>query len=404
MQFSQFNITSLIEKAINELKYTLPTPIQEQAIPPLLNGFDMLGTAQTGTGKTAAYSIPLLQKIVTDRTQFNSPVLTGLIIAPTRELAAQIGASIKQYGRYCKVKVSVVFGGVSKGPQITNIRNGIDILVATPGRLLDLVDSKIVNLSKINYFVLDEADQMLDMGFLRDIKRIISKLPKTRQTMLFSATMPKEILSLAESLLTKPVRVSIGSVESPLDAISQTLYRVEKSNKADLLIHLLKDETISSALVFTRTKNGANRLTKKLINQPYKTEVIHGNKSQNARTAALTSFKNHTSRVMIATDIAARGLDISKISHVFNFDMPETPETYLHRMGRTGRAGEAGITISFCSNEELNLLKDVQKHIGMEIPQKKSPIVFSKKEDTNQAPVSNENKPSSHNRPNRRRY
>lgn len=404
MQFSQLNINDLIYKAINDLQYNLPTPIQEQAIPSLLNGFDMLGTAQTGTGKTAAYSIPLLQKILNSRSKYFSPVLTGLIIAPTRELAAQIGVSIKQYGRYCKVKVSVVFGGVSKGPQITSIKNGIDILVATPGRLLDLVDSKIVDLSKINYFVLDEADQMLDMGFLRDIKRIISKLPKIRQTMLFSATMPKEILSLAKSLLTKPVRVSIGSVDTPLDAISQTLYRVEKSNKADLLMHLLKDETISSALVFTRTKNGANRLTKKLIDQPYKTEVIHGNKSQNARTAALANFKNHTSRVMIATDIAARGLDISKISHVFNYDMPETPETYLHRMGRTGRAGETGITISFCSNEELNLLKDVQKHIGMEIPQKKSPIVFSKKEETNQTSVSEETKQPFHNRPNRRRY
>lgn len=404
MQFSQLNINDLIFKAINDLQYDLPTPIQEQAIPPLLDGFDMLGTAQTGTGKTAAYSIPLLQKIINNRSHFNSPVLTGLIIAPTRELAAQIGASIKQYGRYCKVKVSVVFGGVSKGPQITSVRNGIDILVATPGRLLDLVDSKIVDLCKITYFVLDEADQMLDMGFLRDIKRIISKLPKTRQTMLFSATMPKEILTLAESLLTKPVRVSIGSVESPLDAISQTLYRVEKSNKADLLMYLLKDNTISSALVFTRTKNGANRLTKKLIDQPYKTEVIHGNKSQNARTAALANFKNHTSRVMIATDIAARGLDISKISHVFNYDMPETPETYLHRMGRTGRAGEAGITISFCSTEELTLLKDVQKHIKMEIPQKKSPITFSKKEETNHASAIEEKTQSSHNRPNRRRF
>ena len=404
MEFSQLNINDLIFKAIKDLQYNLPTPIQEQAIPPLLDGFDMLGTAQTGTGKTAAYSIPLLQRILNSRSKYFSPILTGLIIAPTRELAAQIGVSIKQYGKYCKVKVSVVFGGVSKGPQITNIKNGVDILVATPGRLLDLVDSKVVDLSKINYFVLDEADQMLDMGFLRDIKRIISKLPKTRQTMLFSATMPKEILSLAESLLKEPVRVSIGSVESPLDAISQTLYRVEKSNKADLLMHLLKDETISSALVFTRSKSGANRLTKKLMDRPYKTEVIHGNKSQNARTAALMNFKNHTSRVMIATDIAARGLDISKISHVFNYDLPETPETYLHRMGRTGRAGETGITISFCSNEELTLLKDIQKHIGMEIPQKKSPIVFSKKEEANQTPVSEEKKPASQHRPNRRRY
>jgi len=384
MQFSQLKINDLISRALADLNYDLPTPIQVQAIPPLLKGLDMLGTAQTGTGKTAAYSIPLLQKIITNRSTYQSPILTSLIIAPTRELAAQISASIKEYGKYCKVKVCVVFGGVSKGPQINNLKNGIDVLVATPGRLLDLVDSHFIDLSRVNYFVLDEADQMLDMGFLRDIKRIISKLPKVRQTMLFSATMPKEIVSLAESLLHQPVRVSIGSVETPLRAISQSLYRVEKKNKAELLIHLLKDEKISSALVFTRTKNAANRLTKKLLNQPYKTEVIHGNKSQNARTNALKNFKNHSSRVMIATDIAARGLDISQISHVFNYDMPETPEVYLHRMGRTGRAGEDGITISFCAHEELSLLKDIQKHIGMEIPVIRVPITFSIEETTSE--------------------
>lgn len=386
MYFTQLKIHDSILKAITDLDYTDPTPIQVQAIPPLLDGFDLLGTAQTGTGKTAAYAIPLLQKIITNRSTYQSPTLTSLIVAPTRELAAQIGASIKQYGKYAKVKVSVVFGGMAKGPQIHNLRSGTDILVATPGRLLDLADSKFVDLSKVNYFVLDEADQMLDMGFLPDIKRIIAKLPQQRQTMLFSATMPQEILSLAGSLLNKPVRISIGSVHRPLSAISQSLYRVAKENKAELLIHLLKDETISSALVFCRTKNGANRLTKKLLNQPYQTEVIHGNKSQNARTAALKNFKAHESRVMIATDIAARGLDISLISHVFNYDMPQTPETYLHRMGRTGRAGEVGATISFCSREELPLLKDVQKHISMEIPLLNSPIVFTPKEEGEKAP------------------
>ena len=276
MYFTQLKIHDSILKAITDLDYTDPTPIQVQAIPPLLDGFDLLGTAQTGTGKTAAYAIPLLQKIITNRSTYQSPTLTSLIVAPTRELAAQIGASIKQYGKYAKVKVSVVFGGMAKGPQIHNLRSGTDILVATPGRLLDLADSKFVDLSKVNYFVLDEADQMLDMGFLPDIKRIIAKLPQQRQTMLFSATMPQEILSLAGSLLNKPVRISIGSVQRPLSAISQSLYRVAKENKAELLIHLLKDETISSALVFCRTKNGANRLTKKLLNQPYQTEVIHG--------------------------------------------------------------------------------------------------------------------------------
>ncbi|MFA5442561.1 MAG: DEAD/DEAH box helicase [Bacilli bacterium] len=380
MYFTQLKINDSILKAITDLDYVDPTPIQVQAIPPLLDGFDLLGTAQTGTGKTAAYAIPLLQKIISNRSAYQLPTLTSLIIAPTRELAAQIGASIKQYGKYCKVKVSVVFGGMAKGPQIHNLRSGTDILVATPGRLLDLADSKFVDLSKVNYFVLDEADQMLDMGFLPDIRRIIAKLPSERQTMLFSATMPKEILSLSGSLLNHPVRISIGSVQRPLSAISQSLYRVSKENKAELLIHMLKDKNISSALIFCRTKNGANRLTKKLLNQSYKTEVIHGNKSQNARTAALKSFKAHESRIMIATDIAARGLDISLISHVFNYDMPQTPETYLHRMGRTGRAGEVGETISFCSRDELSLLKDVQKHIGMEIPVLKIPIEFSAKE------------------------
>jgi ATP-dependent RNA helicase RhlE len=377
MHFSQLKISEPIMRAIADLNYFDPTPIQVQAIPPLLEGFDMLGTAQTGTGKTAAYAIPLLQKIIANRPTYQTPVLTSLIVAPTRELAAQIGTSIKQYGKYCKVKVSVIFGGMAKGPQIHNLRSGTDILVATPGRLLDLMGSNFVDLSHVNYFVLDEADQMLDMGFLPDIKRIIAKLPTERQTMLFSATMPKEILSLAGSLLNHPVRISIGSVQRPLDAISQSLYRVSKENKAELLIHLLKDKAISSALIFCRTKNGANRLTKKLLNQSYTAEVIHGNKSQNARTSALKNFKNHESRILIATDIAARGLDISQISHVINYDIPQTPETYLHRMGRTGRAGEVGETISFCSRDELSLLKDIQKHIGMDIPVLKSPIVFS---------------------------
>lgn len=387
MYFSQLKLSDQINKAITDLNYDDPTPIQAQAIPPLLDGSDMLGTAQTGTGKTAAYAIPLLQKILKNRSSYQTPALTSLIVAPTRELASQIGTAIKEFGKYCKVKVSVVFGGMAKGPQIHNLRSGTDILVATPGRLLDLADSKFVDLSKVNYFVLDEADQMLDMGFLPDIKRIIAKLPQERQTMLFSATMPKEILSLAGSLLNHPVRISIGSVQRPLEAISQSLYRVAKENKAELLMHLLKNKEITSALIFCRTKNGANRLTKKLLNQPYQTEVIHGNKSQNARTAALKSFKAHESRIMIATDIAARGLDISQISHVFNYDMPQTPETYLHRMGRTGRAGEVGETISFCSNEELSLLKDVQKHIGMNIPVVKSPINYISIDKVEKAPL-----------------
>ncbi len=393
MYFSQLKLSDQINKAIADLNYDDPTPIQAQAIPPLLDGSDMLGTAQTGTGKTAAYAIPLLQKILKNRSSYQTPALTSLIVAPTRELASQIGTAIKEFGKYCKVKVSVVFGGMAKGPQIHNLRSGTDILVATPGRLLDLADSKFVDLSKVNYFVLDEADQMLDMGFLPDIKRIIAKLPQERQTMLFSATMPKEILSLAGSLLNHPVCISIGSVQRPLEAISQSLYRVAKENKAELLMHLLKNKEITSALIFCRTKNGANRLTKKLLNQPYQTEVIHGNKSQNARTAALKSFKSHESRVMIATDIAARGLDISQISHVFNYDMPQTPETYLHRMGRTGRAGEVGETISFCSNEELSLLKDVQKHIGMNIPVVKSPINYIFQDKVDKTPLNiNSNK------------
>lgn len=393
MNFDQLEITSLLLKALNDLDYKEATPIQIEAIPQLLQGADLLATAQTGTGKTAAFGLPLLQKIIAAKAINPSPVLRGLIIAPTRELAAQIASSLKDYARYAKVKITVVYGGVGKSPQITTLRQGVDILVATPGRLLDLVNMRAVNLRHVNYFVLDEADQMLDMGFMPDIKKIISYLPSKRQTMLFSATMPDAITELTDSLMNDPIRLSIGSVQEPLDAITQGVYFVSKENKANLLIQLMKDKEVESALIFCRTKHGSDRLEKELSTQPFSIEVIHGNKGQQMRMQALQKFKSKKSRGLIATDIAARGLDINKISHVFNYDLPQTPETYLHRMGRTGRAGQVGNAISFCANEERGLLKDIQRHIGVEIPVLVSSTVAS--------PIYRETKSSSsrYNRP-----
>ncbi len=366
---TSFNDLGLIEpilKAIGNEGYQKPTPIQSEALPPLLAGRDLLGCAQTGTGKTAAFALPILQSLYKSKT-VGKPVIRALILTPTRELAAQIAESFTGYGKYTGLRNVVIFGGVSQRPQEAALRKGADILIATPGRLIDLINQKIVKLSDISFFVLDEADRMLDMGFFPDVKRVISKIPKERQTMLFSATMPKEIAHLADSILNDPVKVAVTPVSSPVDAISQKIYFVEKRNKRSLLLYLMKDLSAPSVLVFTKTKHGANRVCKELLAGGVSADAIHGDKSQNARQSALTKFKKRQIKVLVATDIAARGIDISDLPYVINFDLPDVPETYVHRIGRTGRAGREGIALSFCDSEERFLLKDIEKLIGREI-------------------------------------
>ena len=368
-----FNNLPLIEpmlKALQHEGYTTPTPIQEQAIPAILDRRDLRGCAQTGTGKTAAFAIPLLQLMHEDqqKTPQGPKNIQALILTPTRELAIQIEESFKAYGRFLKLRHLVIFGGVSQVNQVNSLRRGVDILVATPGRLLDLMNQGHVSLKDIRYLVLDEADRMLDMGFVHDVKRIISKLPPKKQTLFFSATMPPEINALANSLLYNPVKVEVTPVSSTVDAIQQHIYFTQKETKSFLLKHILLDDTIKTALVFTRTKHGADKLVKFLVKSGIKAEAIHGNKSQGARQVALKNFKNRTTRVLVATDIAARGIDIDDLTHVVNYELPEVPETYVHRIGRTGRAGASGQAFSFCSFEEKPLLKDIQKLISKTIP------------------------------------
>lgn len=372
MSFNQLNLIEPILKALNEEGYTDPTPIQQKSIVPILSHNDLLGCAQTGTGKTAAFTIPILQLIHESKQQGTTPRggIGCLILTPTRELAIQIGESISAYGRYLSVKHHVIFGGVSQHTQVNAIRKGLDILVATPGRLLDLMQQGIVSLASIRFFVLDEADRMLDMGFIHDVKRVISKLPTKRQSLFFSATMPPEISALAKVLLTDPVKVEVTPVSSTVEIIDQTVYHVDKKDKQDLLITLLRDQSIESLLVFTQMKHAADKLSKKLIASGIGAAAIHGNKSQNARQAALENFKSKRVRVLVATDIAARGIDIEQLSHVLNFELPNVPETYVHRIGRTGRAGASGTAISFCSSEEKTFLKDIEKLIKKSIPAK----------------------------------
>ncbi|WP_321480722.1 DEAD/DEAH box helicase [uncultured Bacteroides sp.] len=365
MTFEQLDLIEPILKALQQEGYTSPTPIQEQSIPILLKGNDLLGCAQTGTGKTAAFSIPILQKLYkTD----NRKGIKALIVTPTRELAIQIGESFESYGKYTGLRHTVIFGGVGQKQQTDALKIGVQILIATPGRLIDLANQGFISLKALDFFVLDEADRMLDMGFIHDIKRILKLLPTKRQTLFFSATMPPEIEKLANSMLTHPQKVEVTPASSTVDIISQSIYLVEKKEKTDLLIHLLEDKSIESALVFTRTKHGADKLSRVLKKAGIPAEAIHGNKSQNARQRALTDFKSHNLRILIATDIAARGIDVDMLSHVFNFELPNIPETYVHRIGRTGRAGHEGIAISFCSAEERPYLKDIQKLIKKAIP------------------------------------
>ena len=375
MTFENLKLIEPILRALQEEGYSTPTPIQEKSIPILLRGKDLLGCAQTGTGKTAAFSIPILQKLYkTD----NRQGIKALILTPTRELAIQIGESFEAYGKYTGLRHAVIFGGVGQKPQTDELKRGIQILIATPGRLQDLVNQGFINLKTLDFFVLDEADRMLDMGFIHDIRRILKLLPPHRQTLFFSATMPPEIEKLANSMLTEPEKVEVTPVSSTVDTISQSVYFVEKKEKKDLLLYLLKNPAIESVLIFTRTKYGADKLARILNKAGIGAEAIHGNKSQNARQRALTGFKSHTLRVLIATDIAARGIDVDQLSHVINYELPNIPETYVHRIGRTGRAGHDGIAISFCESEELPYLKDIQKLIGKTIPVvKEHPFITS---------------------------
>jgi ATP-dependent RNA helicase RhlE len=366
--FNQMGLIEPILKALVHEGYTTPTPIQSQAIPHLLQGRDLLGCAQTGTGKTAAFALPILQHLHQAPGSAQRRNIRCLILTPTRELAIQIEESLRAYGRYLPLKHLVVFGGVGQTPQVQALQRGVDVLVATPGRLLDLIQQGYISLQHLEVFVLDEADRMLDMGFVHDVKRIITKLPAKRQTLFFSATMPPDIQQLAATILTNPVKVEVTPVSSTAETVAQTIFHVDKNNKRLLLLHLLKSSDIRSVLVFTRTKHGADRVVKDLQKEGVSAQAIHGNKSQNNRQAALQGFKNGTVRVLVATDIAARGIDIDELGHVINYELPNIPETYVHRIGRTGRAGASGQAFSFCEAEEREYLRDIQKLIGRQIP------------------------------------
>ena len=370
MTFEQLELAPAIVKAVHGIGYTEPTPIQQQAIPLILAGHDLLGGAQTGTGKTAAFTLPMLH-LLSNRTANQPGAVRALVLCPTRELAAQVEQSVRDYSQHLSLTSTVIFGGVGMQPQINRLQKGVDILVATPGRLLDLHGQGVLDLSGVEILVLDEADRMLDMGFIHDVRRILGYLPdkEARQTLLFSATMPNEIESLARQLLRNPVRVAVTPVSSTVDTIEQTLYKVDKNNKPKLLREVLRDEALSSVLVFTRTKHGADRVVHDLERAGVRAMAIHGNKSQTARQSALDSFKTGDIRVLVATDIAARGLDINDLTCVVNYDLPNIPETYVHRIGRTGRAGRDGIAISFCMYEELPYLADIQKLTKKVIPE-----------------------------------
>ncbi|WP_034923340.1 DEAD/DEAH box helicase [Gillisia sp. CAL575] len=369
MTFNDLQLTEPLYKAVQKVGYTTPTPIQSQSIPAILKGRDILGCAQTGTGKTAAFSIPTIQLLNSKlHNGGGKTTIKSLILTPTRELAIQIGESLSEYGQFSDLKHLVIFGGVNQNSQTRALRNGVDILVATPGRLLDLMDQGFISLSNIEIFTLDEADRMLDMGFVHDVKKVIKKIPAKRQTLFFSATMPNSIIDLANSILNDPLKVSVTPVSSTAERIGQEVYFIDKTNKKNLLIDLLQGSEADRVLVFTRTKHGANKVVKDLIKVGIKAEAIHGNKTQNARQKALKNFKDKSTRVLVATDIAARGIDIDDLALVINYEIPNIAETYVHRIGRTGRAGASGKAISFCDFEEKAYLKDIQKLIDQKIP------------------------------------
>ncbi|MCU0354587.1 MAG: DEAD/DEAH box helicase [Cytophagales bacterium] len=371
MSFENLNLIEPIRKALQTEGYTKPTPIQEQAIPVVLQGKDLLGCAQTGTGKTAAFAIPMLQLLYQQQQQNpekGRKQIKALVVTPTRELAIQIADSFAAYGAHTRLTCAVIFGGVSQRPQTDALQRGVDILVATPGRLLDLVNQRFVNLQSLSLFVLDEADRMLDMGFIHDVKKILTLLPAKRQSLFFSATMPPDIQKLADSILRSPVKVEVTPVSSTADTIRQSVYFVDRGNKNNLLVDVLQDKSIETALVFTRTKHGADKVARMLAKHGIRAEAIHGNKSQNARQRALENFKSKQIRVLVATDIAARGIDVDELAYVINFEIPNIPETYVHRIGRTGRAGASGTALSFCDAEEMAYLKDIHKLIGKTVP------------------------------------
>jgi Superfamily II DNA and RNA helicases len=368
MKFTELQLAEPVLRAVELEKYITPSPIQEQAIPHLLLGKDLLGCAQTGTGKTAAFALPIINDLYLSRDTSKRRTAKALVLAPTRELAAQVGASFAAFGKFAHIKTAVIFGGVSQRPQEVALRNGVDVIVATPGRLVDLLRQRVCDLRSIEKLVLDEADHMLDLGFIHDVKSIIAKIPNERQTLLFSATMPKEIETLARSVLRDPVRVAVNPVSSPVETVAQSVYHVDKPNKSKLLIQLLEKGGIAASLVFSRTKHGADKLCKILNNAGIKSDAIHGNKSQAARKDALSSFKKGKLRVLVATDIAARGIDIQSLNHVVNYDLPDVPETYVHRIGRTGRAGRSGEAVSFCDSSERSSLKAIERLISHRIP------------------------------------
>jgi ATP-dependent RNA helicase RhlE len=384
MTFKELKITEPVLKALSDKEYVTPTPIQEQAIPAGIEGRDILGIAQTGTGKTAAFAIPIIEQLMKkERNQGsennlkkeNNPSLRknnkrpikALILTPTRELAIQIEESFSDYGKYSGLKHTVIFGGVKQGQQVKRLNQGVDILTATPGRLLDLIGQGFIRLNNVEHFVLDEADRMLDMGFIHDIRRIIPMLPRQKQTMLFSATMPEEINKISKDLLHNPVRAEVAHSASVVDAIEQDLFFVEKPQKIDLLVRVLNEQTEDRVLVFSRTKHGADKIARALNKCKIGCEAIHGNKSQNARQTALKNFKSGKTRIIVATDIAARGLDIQDLGLVINYDLPDVAETYVHRIGRTGRAGNSGLAFTFCSSEEYPMIKDIQKITGKKL-------------------------------------
>ncbi len=368
MPFRSLKIIEPILKALAEEGYTIPTPIQEEAIPIILQGTDLLGCAQTGTGKTAAFAIPILQLLSTNKSFDKRKKIRSLIVTPTRELAIQIEESFNAYGRHTGISCTVLFGGVGQNPQTQALRNGVDVVVATPGRLLDLMGQGFLTLRDVEIFVLDEADRMLDMGFIHDVKKLLAALPKIRQSLFFSATMPPDIVKLANTILHNPVKVSVTPDSSTVDIIQQSVFFVDKGNKSALLLEVLKNPNIKSALVFTRTKHGANTVVKILLKHDITAEAIHGNKAQTARQRALSNFKDQTTRVLVATDIAARGIDIDELEYVINYEIPNIPETYVHRIGRTGRAGAEGTAYSFCDAEEKEYLRDIERLISKKIP------------------------------------
>ncbi|MBI5670092.1 MAG: DEAD/DEAH box helicase [Chloroflexi bacterium] len=368
MQFNDLKLMDSLLRAVRAEGYAEPTPIQVQAIPHVLNGKDIVGCAQTGTGKTAAFALPILQRLATAAQSQQRRSIRVLVLSPTRELASQIGDSFAAYGRYTGLKHGVIFGGVGQQPQVELLRRGIDILVATPGRLLDLMQQGLIRLNTIEIFVLDEADRMLDMGFIHDVRKIISALPTQRQTLLFSATMPPDIQDLADRILVKPVRVEVTPQATTVEKIEQSVFFVEKQDKRALLEYVLSDQAIRRVLVFTRTKHGANKLVQQLDRARIQAEAIHGNKSQTARERALANFKSGKTRVLVATDIAARGIDVDDVTHVINYDLPNEPESYVHRIGRTARAGASGTAYSFCDADERAYLRDIEKLIRLRVP------------------------------------